>query len=185
MSGTYIKRLQREISDMRDPPENCSAGPKNDNNLGEWAATLIGPSGSPYEGGTFELSINFPMDYPFKPPKIKFETKIYHPNISSDGGICLDILKDQWSPALTISRVLLSICSLLTDPNPNDPLMAEIARQYKENRLQYDLKAREWTQKYATGEITNKHNSSTKSKMESVEDESSDDDDDDDDIIDS
>jgi ubiquitin-conjugating enzyme E2 D/E len=89
----------------------------------------MGPEDSPYSGGVFFLNIYFPTDYPFKPPKITFATRIYHPNINSNGGICLDILKDQWSPALTISKgifliiVLLSISSLLTDPNPDDPLV--------------------------------------------------------------
>ncbi|KAK4386862.1 Ubiquitin-conjugating enzyme E2 5A [Sesamum angolense] len=87
-----------------------------------WQATIMGPSDSPFSGGVFLVTIHFPPDYPFKPPKVSFKTKVYHPNINSNGSICLDILKDQWSPALTVSKVLLSICSLLTDPNPDDPL---------------------------------------------------------------
>jgi ubiquitin-conjugating enzyme E2 D/E len=114
-----------------------------------WQATIMGPGESPYQGGVFFLQIKFPTDYPFKPPRIQFNTKIYHPNINSNGGICLDILKDQWSPALTISKVLLSICSLLTDPNPNDPLVPEIAQLYKTNKAEYEKTAREWTRKYA------------------------------------
>lgn len=109
----------------------------------------MGPEDSPYEGGVYFLNINFPLDYPFKPPKVTFATRIYHPNINASGGICLDILKDQWSPALTISKVLLSICSLLTDPNPDDPLVTDIAHIYKTDRAQYDAKAREWTAKHA------------------------------------
>ena len=81
---------------------------------------ILGPSGSPYAGGVFFLDIHFPADYPFKPPKVAFKTRIYHCNINSNGQICLDILKDQWSPALTVSKVLLSVCSLLTDPNPRE-----------------------------------------------------------------
>ncbi|CAG8488772.1 9246_t:CDS:2 [Acaulospora colombiana] len=94
-----------------------SAGPKGEN-LYEWVSTITGPAGSPYDGGIFFLDITFPQDYPFKPPKIVYRTRIYHCNINSSGQICLDILKDNWSPALTISKVLLSICSLLTDANP-------------------------------------------------------------------
>ena len=101
-------------------------------------ATIIGPEGSVYHGGVFQLLIRFPLDYPFKPPKISFKTKIYHPNVNSNGGICLDVLKDQWSPALTITKVLLSISSLLTDPNPDDPLVPEIAALYQSNREAYN-----------------------------------------------
>jgi len=110
----------------------------------------MGPEDSPYAGGVFFLNIHFPPDYPFKPPKVSFTTKIYHPNINSNGSICLDILKDQWSPALTISKVLLSISSLLTDPNPDDPLVPEIATIYKSDRDRYNATAREWTGRYAT-----------------------------------
>ncbi|CAD6992945.1 unnamed protein product [Ceratitis capitata] len=114
-----------------------------------WQATIMGPPDSPYQGGVFFLTIHFPTDYPFKPPKVAFTTRIYHPNINSNGSICLDILRSQWSPALTISKVLLSICSLLCDPNPDDPLVPEIARIYKTDREKYNELAREWTRKYA------------------------------------
>lgn len=144
-----LKRIQRELAELgRDPPANCSAGPVGDD-LFHWQATIMGPEDSPYSGGVFFLDIHFPADYPFKPPKVSFTTRIYHCNINSNGGICLDILKEQWSPALTISKVLLSICSLLTDANPDDPLVPDIAQLYKNNRTQHDATAREWTAKYA------------------------------------
>ncbi|KAI0009614.1 putative glutaryl-CoA dehydrogenase [Xylariaceae sp. FL0662B] len=131
-----------------DPPSSCSAGPVGED-LFHWQATIMGPGDSPYSGGVFFLAIHFPTDYPFKPPKVNFTTRIYHPNINSNGSICLDILRDQWSPALTISKVLLSICSMLTDPNPDDPLVPEIAHVYKTDRARYEATAREWTRKYA------------------------------------
>ena len=143
------RRILKELKDFsKDPPSNCSAGPEK-NDLYKWKASIVGPSACPYQGGIFFLEINFPIDYPFKPPKIKFTTKIYHPNINSAGAICLDILKDQWSPALTIAKVLLSICSLLTDPNPDDPLVPDIAHLYKSDKKSYEQTAAQWTQKYA------------------------------------
>lgn len=144
-----LKRINKELQDLgRDPPAQCSAGPVGDD-LFHWQATIMGPPDSPYQGGVFFLTIHFPTDYPFKPPKVAFTTRIYHPNINSNGSICLDILRSQWSPALTISKVLLSICSLLCDPNPDDPLVPEIARIYKTDRERYNELAREWTRKYA------------------------------------
>lgn len=173
-----LKRINKELVDLgKDPPSNCSAGPVGDD-MFHWQATIMGPEDSPYAGGVFFLDIHFPADYPFKvrpfwstaiksvalyfwsvivcltllfaqPPKVHFTTRIYHCNINSNGGICLDILKDQWSPALTISKVLLSICSLLTDPNPDDPLVPDIAQLLKTDRARHDSTAREWTSKYA------------------------------------
>jgi ubiquitin-conjugating enzyme E2 D/E len=109
----------------------------------------MGPEGTPYAGGMFFLDINFPADYPFKPPKVLFTTKIYHCNVNTDGGICLDILKDQWSPALGVGKVILSILALLQDPNPDQPLIPEIGQAYKADKAKYDATATEWTAKYA------------------------------------
>ncbi|KAK1430626.1 hypothetical protein QVD17_13503 [Tagetes erecta] len=145
------KRILKELKDLqKDPPTSCSAGPVAED-MFHWQATIMGPPDSPYSGGVFLVTIHFPPDYPFKPPKVAFRTKVFHPNINSNGSICLDILKEQWSPALTISKVLLSICSLLTDPNPDDPLVPEIAHMYKTDRSKYETTARSWTQKYAMG----------------------------------
>merc|ERR1719248_168237 len=132
------KRITKELMDLqKDPPTSCSAGPAGDD-LFHWQATIMGPQGSPYQGGGFFGLIHFP-------------TKVYHPNINSQGSICLDILKEQWSPALTIAKVLLSICSLLCDANPDDPLVPEIANHYKNDHARYCETAREWTRKYAMG----------------------------------
>ncbi|CAL9087827.1 ubiquitin-conjugating enzyme [Musa troglodytarum] len=145
------RRILKELKELqKDPPTSCSAGPVVED-MFHWQATIMGPSDSPFAGGIFLVNIRFPPDYPFKPPMVSFCTKVFHPNINSDGGICLDILKDQWSPALTISKVLLSICSLLTDPNPDDPLVPEIAHMYKTNRAKYEVTAQAWTHKYAMG----------------------------------
>jgi len=145
------KRITRELKDIQtEPPTNCSAGPEGED-LFKWTATIMGPEGTPYNGGVFFLEIDFPANYPFKPPKVYFKTRIYHPNINSSGGICLDILKENWSPALTISKVLISICSLLDDPNPDDPLVPDIARQFKSNKEAYNITASDWTAAYAMG----------------------------------
>ena len=109
----------------------------------------MGPKGTPYEGGLFYLDVSFPAQYPFEAPKLRFQTKIYHCNVSSQGVICLDILKDNWSPALTIAKVLLSITSLMSDANPADPLVDNIAQEYKHDRRRHDKKAAEWTARYA------------------------------------
>ena len=147
---TALRRLQKELENIsKDPSENVSAYPENDSNLFKWRATLIGPVGTVYEGGVFNVQILFPDEYPFRPPKVKFLTKIYHPNINLNGEICLDILRGKWTPALTVRTVLLSICSLLDKPNPDDPLMPKIAILYRSNKERYEELAREWTTTYA------------------------------------
>ena len=152
MNSLVINRIKQELIDLHENPvENCSAGPKSENNIMHWIGTIIGPEDSPYNGGIFNLDIQFSAEYPFKPPKIIFTTPIYHCNIAKNGGICLDILKTEWSPSLTISKVLLSICSLLCDANPKDPLVPEIATLFTNAREVHDANAREYTMKYANG----------------------------------
>lgn len=141
-------RLMREVKEAAKLGENISAGPR-DGDIFHWDAMIIGPTETPYEGGIFRLRIDIPMEYPFKPPLFRFETKVYHPNISAAGAICLDILKNEWSPALTIPKVLMSICSLLNDPNPNDPLVNDIANIYQNSREEFNQNARLWTIQYA------------------------------------
>ena len=151
MANSTKVRLMKELEEiLKNPPDNCSASPVNDDDIYSWQATIYGPEGTPYYGGVFYLNISFPQDYPFKPPNINFITKIYHCNINHAGNICLDILKDTWSPALTISKVLLSLCSLLSYPNPDDPLVPEIANEYKKKYDNYINTAKDWTNRYAS-----------------------------------
>ena len=151
MSSSARRRLVRDFKRLQaDPPAGVTAAP-DDANILVWQAVIFGPDDTPWEGGTFRLEMNFSEDYPNKAPAVRFATRVFHPNVYNDGQICLDILKDQWSPALTISKVLLSICSLLTDANPHDPLVGNIAQQFLNDRAAHDKTAVEWTRRYAQG----------------------------------
>ena len=145
------KRITNELKAFNgNTPENFTAGPEDESDIFKWVASIPGPENSPYEGGTFELKIEFPKDYPFKPPKVEFTTKVYHPNVKQDtGSICLGILKDEWKPDISIPSILMAIQNLLTEPNVEHPLEKEVAKLYMENRGQYDANAKEWTEKYA------------------------------------
>ena len=119
-------------------------------NIRHWKGKLRGPPDSVYEGGIFQIDIKIPDKYPYVPPKMQFDTKIWHPNISSQtGAICLDILKDEWSPALTIRTALLSVQALLTAAEPKSPQDAVVAAQYENDFEEFQKKAREWTQAHA------------------------------------
>ncbi|XP_009992377.1 PREDICTED: ubiquitin-conjugating enzyme E2 T [Chaetura pelagica] len=147
-------RLKRELSLLAtEPPPGITCWQK-ENQLDELQAQILGGADTPYEKGIFDLEIVVPERYPFEPPKIRFLTPIYHPNIDSAGRICLDVLKlppkGAWRPSLNISTLLTSIQLLMAEPNPDDPLMADISSQYKYNKQLFLLKAKEWTEKHAS-----------------------------------
>jgi ubiquitin-conjugating enzyme E2 N len=140
-----VKETQRLIA---EPVPGISATPYADN-LRYFAVAIEGPSDSPYEEGVFQLELFLPHEYPMTPPKVRFLTKIYHPNVDKLGRICLDILKDKWSPALQIRTVLLSIQALMSAPNPDDPLDNNVAELWKKNEQEALERAREFTRNFA------------------------------------
>jgi len=143
-------RISREIERLsKNPVPGISVVPHKEN-MRYFDVTIAGPKDSAYEGGIFKLELFLPQDYPMVPPKVRFLTTIYHPNIDKLGRICLDILKDKWSPALQIEKVCLSIQLLLQAPNPDDPLDNNVAHIWKTNEKQAIETAREYTKKYAT-----------------------------------
>ncbi|KAI0759416.1 ubiquitin-conjugating enzyme/RWD-like protein [Trametes elegans] len=148
VNSTTLKRIHREIADLKKEDLGTIALAPSDD-LFHWNATIPGPEGSVYEGGVFQVDITLGHDYPFSAPRVMFKTRIYHMNINERGSICIDILKHNWSPALSLFKVILSLSSLLTDPNPKDPLVPSIATEYVRNRVQHDHNARRWTELYA------------------------------------
>lgn len=143
MSTPARKRLMRDFKRLQNDPPNGISGTPTENNIMLWNAVIFGPEDTAWEGGTFKLSLTFTEDYPNKAPTVRFESKMFHPNIYADGGICLDILQNQWSPIYDVSAILTSIQSLLTDPNPNSPANSEAARMYSENRREYNKRVQE------------------------------------------
>ncbi|XWS37072.1 hypothetical protein CRYUN_Cryun19dG0011500 [Craigia yunnanensis] len=144
-------RVQKELQECSREKDSSGirVSPKSDN-LARLTGIFTGPIGTPYEGGSFEIDITLPDGYPFEPPKMKFVTKVWHPNISSQSGaICPDILKDQWSPALTLKTALLSVQALLSAPEPDDPQDAVVAQQYLREYQTFVGTARYWTESFA------------------------------------
>jgi len=129
VSAAAVRRVLQELRKVSEE-NTADAGihvfPSPDD-VTFWRVLLEGPPGSPFIGGVFSVAVTIPSDYPFKPPKIQFETPIYHCNINSNGAICLDILKDQWNPALTVYKSLMAVSNLLRDPNPDDAMRQWIA----------------------------------------------------------
>ncbi|EFN68974.1 Ubiquitin-conjugating enzyme E2-17 kDa [Camponotus floridanus] len=146
-------RLRSELKSLRiDPPEGIEAMPL-DHMCCHWQATITGPVGSPYEGGLFYLYLQVPFSYPMCPPVVRFLTKILHPNVSRHGDVGIDSIHHNWSLALTISKVLISVQSLLTDPYCQVCMEPELGEMYMNDREKFEEVARAWTWRYAMHDV--------------------------------
>ncbi|CCX32307.1 ubiquitin-conjugating enzyme/RWD-like protein [Pyronema domesticum] len=148
------RRIMKELDDMsKDVASGVRFTIPNSDNLQQIRGIFTGPPDTPYAGGTFEIDIQLPENYPFVPPKMKFITRVWHPNVSSmTGAICLDTLATKWTPVLTIKTALLSLQSLLAAPEPTDPQDAEVAKQMLEHPAEYREKAAQWARLYANAD---------------------------------
>ncbi|KAF5371650.1 hypothetical protein D9758_003499 [Tetrapyrgos nigripes] len=147
-----LRRVNKEIADCKNDKTSNITLELIDDSPFHLKGSFPGPEDTAYEGGHFEVDIQIPPSYPFQPVKMKFITKVYHPNVSSaSGAICLDILKDAWSPVLTLKSTLISLQSLLCSPEPNDPQDAEVAKHYTTSKESWEETAAYWTQIYAGG----------------------------------
>jgi ubiquitin-conjugating enzyme E2 A len=133
------KRLLKDLMQIQSLTlqDGVTAAPVNETNLFEWQAIITGPDETPYEGGIYELNLSIPCNYPVNAPKVRFKTEIFHPNVYKNGDICIDILQDQWSEVMSIEKILISIRSLLNEPNANSPANPEAALLYKEHRNEF------------------------------------------------
>lgn len=148
MASSAQLRLMSDLKSIsNEPPEGCSASPCGDENLFVWGATIFGPEDTPWEGGIFSLRVTFGESYPEKPPRVRFISEIYHPNVYRDGTLCMDIIQDAWSPCHNVSTILTSIQSLLTDPNPASPANPEAAHLYQTDIQSYNRKVRQCVRK--------------------------------------
>ncbi|XP_053212414.1 ubiquitin-conjugating enzyme E2-22 kDa-like [Panonychus citri] len=156
MSDIASARLKKELQEMRSHPdfsENRFSIDTVEDNLFHMKATIAGPPDTPYFDGMFKVDLRMSKKYPFSPPKVRFLTRLWHPNVSSiTGCICLDILDNKWAAALTIRGVLLSLQSLLQDPEPSNPLDASVAYQYRNRHDLFFRTASYWTAIYASND---------------------------------
>lgn len=168
MAGSALKRLMAEYKQLiSNPPDGILAGPSNEENFFEWEALISGPEDTPFGGGVFQAKLSFPHDYPLSPPKMKFTSDVFHPNIYADGRVCISILHapgddpmgyetsaERWSPVQSVEKILLSVVSMLAEPNDESPANVDASKVWRENREEFNRMADECVRK-SLG-ITNK-----------------------------
>jgi len=151
MSGS--RRIGKELAELTsNPPPGIKVSLFDESDIHKWKIIAEGPKDTPFAGGNFVLALTLPADYPFKPPTLAFQTKIYHPNVANDatGAMCLGLIRaDSWKPPTKMVDVLGSAYQMLSEPNIDDAVEQSIAKEYKENREKWRKTAKEWTKKYA------------------------------------
>ncbi|XP_037548500.1 ubiquitin-conjugating enzyme E2 L3 [Nematolebias whitei] len=147
---TSTRRLGKELEDIRKSETKYFRNIQVDeSNLLNWQGLIV-PDAAPYDKGAFRIEIVFPAEYPFKPPKITFKTKIYHPNIDEKGQVCLPIISvENWKPATRTSQVIQCLIALVSSPQPDHPLRADLAEEYTKDRLKFMKNAEEFTKKHS------------------------------------
>ncbi|KAF2646624.1 ubiquitin-conjugating enzyme [Massarina eburnea CBS 473.64] len=152
MAATGSRRLFKEYRSLSsDPPEGITAGPIDEEDMFLWEALIQGPEGTPFEGGVFPAELKFPKDYPLAPPKMKFLVDVWHPNVYTNGEVCISILhppgddplhyekaSERWSPVQSVEKILISVMSMLAEPNDESPANVDAARMWREKREEYE-----------------------------------------------
>ncbi|KAJ3148306.1 Ubiquitin-conjugating enzyme E2 7 [Geranomyces michiganensis] len=150
--STALKRLMTEYKELTtNPPDGIHAGPITEEDFFTWEALISGPVDTPYEGGVFEATITFPKDYPLSPPVMKFVSPMFHPNVYSDGTVCISILhppgddphqyehaSERWSPVQSVEKILLSVVSMLAEPNDESGANIEACKMWREDRARFE-----------------------------------------------
>ncbi|TGO25474.1 hypothetical protein BPAE_0079g00210 [Botrytis paeoniae] len=156
-SATAQRRLLQEYRALtNNPPDGIAAGPVTEDDLLCWEALIEGPEGTPFEGGVFAAELQFPKDYPLSPPSMRFLGEVWHPNVYPSGLVCISILhpagddpnhyehaSERWSPIQSVEKILISVMSMLAEPNDESPANVEAAKQWRENRAEYEQKVRD------------------------------------------
>jgi len=155
MASSALRRLMAEFKQIsNNPPDGIAAGPITEDNFLEWEAVITGPEGTPFQDGVFVAKLTFPQDYPLNPPKMKFLSDLFHPNIYPDGRVCISILhppgkdptgyessSERWSPVQSIEKILLSVMSMIAEPNTESPANVDAAKMWRENKLEFKKRA--------------------------------------------
>ncbi|XP_065656072.1 ubiquitin-conjugating enzyme E2 G2 isoform X2 [Hydra vulgaris] len=161
MAGAALKRLMAEYRQLTiNPSDGILAGPANEENFFEWEALIRGPDGTPFSGGVFVAKLIFPHDYPLSPPKMRFQSEMFHPNIYTDGRVCISILHapgddpmgyetsaERWSPVQSVEKILLSVVSLLAEPNDESPANVDASKIWRDDREKFNRIADECVRK--------------------------------------